>query len=147
MANLDELTVSASGINTSASIPIAGGARLPGKAQRVGTKLYTQTGHVLDASTGAVLGQLALPGSVPPYAVLPDESKGRIFVWTAEDMIRSYDISTLEYLGEVPVFGVAHPGSLGVRNMTLWGTDGVAMTDGIRLVVLSGPFFTTYRGP
>jgi hypothetical protein len=32
------------------------------------------------------------------------------------------------------------------RNMILWGNDGLALTDGVNLVVLSGSFFSGYRG-
>lgn len=62
------------------------------------------------------------------------------------DLILSYDISTLKLLAFAEVYGVPVFPVGAERTMTLWGTEGVALTDGSQLVVLSGAFFSTYRG-
>ena len=146
----EQLSLDATGISTAVSTPYTDidGVRIWPKPQRAGTKLYTFNGKILDAATGALLG--TVPNATGAYAVLPDEARGRIFVWNQvnqRDMILSYDMTTLQLLALAPVYG--GPTSLmapPTRSMTLWGTDGIALTDGTNLIVLSGAFFTNYRG-
>jgi len=145
--NIEQLTVDASGISTTSSTPTASGLVVGVKPHRAGNKLYTFDGKILDAATGALLGSLTLPDSGAPYALLPDEAHNRIFVWMSvrqKEFIVSYDMTTLRLLGFAPVSSAQgnYNGS-----MTLWGNDGVALTDGGQLIVMSGAFFSTYQPP
>lgn len=146
----DQLTVDAAGIGTSASSPFAGidGIRMWPKPGRAGSKLYMSDGKILDATTGAMLG--TVPNTTGAYVVLPDEAHNRVFVWNKinqRDMILSYDMATLQLLALAPVYGGSEPTLAPPnRTMTLWGADGIALTDGTNLIVMSGAFFLTYRG-
>src|SRR5262249_30184963 len=101
------------------------------------------------AATGALLGSLTVPGNWNPYVLLPDEAHHRIFVWTqlrSRDVLLSYDLDTLQLLGVARVYDdtALQPGF--VKSMALWGSEGIALTDGVQLSVMSGSLFWTYRG-
>jgi hypothetical protein len=142
----ERLAVDATGIRVDSSTPVASGIIVGVKPIRAGSKLYTFDGRILDADTGALLNTLPYTDA---YAVLPDEARQRIFVWArwpCRDLLVSYDMQTLQPLGYAPVYpGSSFPAGSG-RSMVLWGTEGVALIDGNQLIVLSGPFFSTYRG-
>jgi hypothetical protein len=143
--NLERLSVDASGIHVASSAPTASGIVVGrDRPQRAGSRLFLQDGRILDASSGALLGSLALPDSSHPLALLVDEGLSRVFVWQGQ-FILSYDLATLKFLAFAPVYG---PGALqSIRgSMVRWGDDGIALVDGNALFVLTGPFFTTYRG-
>jgi hypothetical protein len=148
---LDQLTLGAMGISASSSVPFSGVGlvRYFPKPQRVGTKLFLNDGTVLDAVTGAVVGTLPSIDSGGAYAMLADDAKGRLFVlqrMNSLDYLLSYDAATLKLLALIPVYaGPSFPPGIG-RSVTLWGNDGLAITDGAQLIVLSGTFFSTYRG-
>ena len=148
----DQLLLDAGGISTGSSLAFTpvGLARYWTKPKRAGAKLYMGDGTILDAATGTLLGSLPSTGdSTIPYAVLPDEANARILVWKQvrqREFILSYDITTLKLLGLAEVHGAPTETGGSGRGITLWGSDGVALTAGSQLVVLSGAFFSTYRG-
>jgi hypothetical protein len=148
--NMELLTLGAGGISTTGSTASASGLIIGTKPQRAGTNLYTFDGKILDATTGALLGTLPGLGSTTPYAALADEAHGRVFIWTVvnqREMILSYDAATLKLLAYAAVYpGSNSPTGYVGKSMALWGSDGVALTTGSELILLSGPFFTTYRG-
>lgn len=145
--NIEQLTVGHTGISVTSSTPTASELIVGVKPRRAGNKLYTFDGKILDVATGALLGTLALPESTTPYALLPDEVHNRIFVWMSvrqKEFIVSYDMTTLRLLGFAPVSSAV--GNFN-GSMTLWGSEGVALTDGGQLIVMSGSFFSTYQPP
>jgi hypothetical protein len=145
--NIEQLAVGHTGISVTTSTPTASGLIVGTKPHRAGNKLYTFDGKILDVATGALLGTLSLPESTTPYALVPDEAHNRIFVWMSvrqKDFIISYDMTTLQLLGYAPVSPA--PGNFD-GSMTLWGSEGVALTDGQQLIVMSGSFFSTYQPP
>lgn len=147
--NMQQLAVDATGIRVSASTASTSGIIIGGdRPQRSGNRLFLRDGRILDATTGAQLGALALPDSSLPRAILVDEPHNRVLVWM--DVFQrwfmiSFDLTTLQPLAYLPVYAPGELAGTGGR-MTLWGNDGLALADGTRLIILSGPFFTSYRG-
>lgn len=138
---LEHFAVDASGIrvNSSITLPLDRGFR--GHPSRVGNNLYHDE-DIVDAGTGDVVGTIPLPTSSSPIAVLPDERNRRLFVWVhvqGSPVIISYDLDTLQILAYAPM-------PFGSGPMVLWGDEGIAFANGSSLTILSGPFFSTYRG-
>jgi dipeptidyl aminopeptidase/acylaminoacyl peptidase len=140
--NYEVLTLDANGIRVTSSTP----SPYPfgtGRASRVGSKLYTLDGKVLDASDGALLSTLPGLGSTIPGALLADESRGRIYAWTQlnqKEVILVYDLATQTLLGNVPVYdGSFYTGGITIRSLAVWGSNGLALVDGERLTLLTGP--------
>jgi hypothetical protein len=108
--------------------------------------MFTNTGGILDSSSGAMLGQVPGVGSGLAYAVVADAAHGRLYVWTALDqreVIFVHDLATMTRLSIVPVYpNSGSPGGYLNKSMVLWGNDGLALTDGNRVIVLSGTVFT-----
>lgn len=145
----DQVKLSPDGISTTSSTPIAEELVIPGPPQRAGTKLFTIDGRIRDASSGAQIGSLSLPDTTYVRSILVDEAHGRIFVWMPVrqvEYVLSYDLATLKLLAFAPVYAASNASYPSLGKMVLWGNDGVALVDGTRLIVLSGPYFTTYRG-
>ena len=142
--NLQVLGVDASGIRVNSSMPMAGDLIAGDRPQRAGNRLFLRDGRILDATTGALLGNLPLPDSTYPSAMLVDESHNRILVWmevSQHGYLISFDLTTFQTLAYLDI------GSSNIRGrMTLWGSDGVALADGTQLIILAGTFFSTYRG-
>ena len=149
---LDQVTVSASGINTSSSATMAAGLILGGKPERTGNRLYSPDGKALNATTGALLAVLGLPEQGVMNGLLVDNANNRMFIWAvvrARPFILSYDLTTLKLLAFAPLplpVGSSAASTPGTGNMTLWGTDGLAVADGTQVIILSGAFFSSYRG-
>jgi hypothetical protein len=126
------------------SAPLAAGFFPPVvKPQRAGNRIYTAFGEVYDISSGALVGTFGDRDNVTPTAFLVDEPHGRIFIMK-RGFLWSYDLVTLKFLAILQI----DVGSNYLLDETLipWGNGGVAVADGDKLVVLSGPFFSTYRG-
>lgn len=146
--NLETLAVDAGGVHVATGAPIAGGTIVGTRPQRSGNRLFTLDGRILDVSNGALLGALSFPDSTTPRALLVDDGLNRIFVWmevSQRSYILSYELSTLRLLALAPVYAPSMSPGIG-GNMVRWGTNGVALVDGNSLLVLSGPFFTSYTG-
>lgn len=140
---VERLSVDAAGIRVDSSLALPMDRYVGGHPVRVGNKLYDAFGRILDATTGDLLGTIPMPGFSPPAAVLPDERHRRLYVWTQVRGIAalvSYDLDTLQILAYAPMQGYSS------GSMVLWGDEGIAITWGSSLTVLSGPFFSTYRG-
>ena len=145
---MDLFALDASGLHEIAST-LTGSTFGLRKPQRVGSKLYAGT-VIADAVTGAIESSLALPnGSV--YDSLVDEAHNRIFVWInlngGSSVVLSYDLTTRALLAYADI---TNPGTFPLSDttkiMTLWGNDGLALVNSGQVIVLQGPFFTTYRG-
>lgn len=146
---LTQVKVNVAGVNTISSTPIADEFVIPAKPQRSGMRLFTIDGKIRDAATGAQIGSLSLPDSSYLRSILVDEAHGRIFVWMPvrqTEYVLSYDLATLKLLAFAPVYSASGASYPSFAKMALWGNDGVALVDGQQLIVLSGSFFTTYRG-
>ncbi|HYP79305.1 MAG TPA: hypothetical protein VEQ17_03395 [Steroidobacteraceae bacterium] len=149
---LDQVEVSASGISTASSATMAAGLILGGKPQRTGNRLYSPDGKALNATTGALLAVLGLPEQGVLNGLLVDEANNRMFIWAvvrARPFILSYDLTTLKLLAFAPLplpVGSTTASTPGTGNMTLWGADGLAVADGTQVIILSGAFFSSYRG-
>jgi len=142
---LQELVVDAAGIHVDSSAPMAADLIAGDRPQRAGNRLFLRDGRVLDATTGALLGNLPLPASTYPSALLVDEPHGRILVWmdvSQRGYLISFDLSTLQALAYLDI---GSPSNIG-GGMTLWGSEGVALANGTQLVILSGAFFSIFRG-
>lgn len=146
--NLDVLAVDSNGVHVSNTSAVAGDIIAGTQPQRAGNRLFLPDGRILDTTTGALLGALALPDSTTPHSLLVDEAHGRVFVWmevSQRSFIVSFDLATLKPLAYAPVYAPgAQPGAS--TRMVLWGSNGVALVDGNQLIVFSGTFFSTYRG-
>jgi hypothetical protein len=139
--NIDQLKVDANGITTIASTPSAYPLVIQ-KPQLAGARLFSVNGQVLDARNGALLATLSGGGG---QALLVDETRGRLFVWTQlnqKDVILAYDLATLTLLGNVPVYAGSVMSGSPTKAMTRWGSNGLALVDGGQLILLSGPFFS-----
>jgi hypothetical protein len=140
---LERLSVDASGIHVDSSITLPLDRNVGGHPLRVDNKLYHSLGSILDATTGEVLGTIPMPpNSTAPIAVLPDARNRRLFVWVqvrGAPVMVSYDLDTLQILAYLPM-------DFGSGSMVLWGNEGVAITNGSSVTLLSGPFFSSYRG-
>lgn len=144
---MDVLTLDADGITTTASTPTGHQLSYP-KPVRVGAKLFTNDGKILDAASGTVMGTLPLFGSTVAYGMVADDARAYLYVWTVynqKEYILKYDAVSEEVLAFAPVYGgpVFPPGT---RSLTLWGDNGLALTDGAQALVFSGDYFSTYRG-
>lgn len=143
--NMQQLAVDGNGVHVNSSTASVSDIIIGGdRPQRAGNRLFLRDGRILDATTGAQLGALALPDSAQPTAVLVDEANNRVLVW--QGYLISYDLTTLQMLALVAPGGVSTNTSPVNGKMVLWGTNGVALADGANLIILSGSFFTTYRG-
>ncbi len=109
-------------------------------------RLYLLDGKVLNAQTGAQLGQLQIPASWVLYAMVVDAVHSRVFAVAQNDYVLSFDMNTFELLALAPLGVSTQRATFDHPLMTLWGNDGLAVVDGTNLVILSGPFFTTYDG-
>lgn len=145
---MDLLTVDANGITTTSSMP-TGHQFYYSKPVRIGAKMYTTNGRILDAASGAEIGLLPGFGSFVAKGMVGDEARGYLYVWTdvgVTDYILKYDVISEELLAYAPVYGGPVFGGGSGSSMAWWGDEGVAITDGAQILVLSGPFFSTYRG-
>jgi hypothetical protein len=148
--NMQRLLVDATGVHVDASTASVSNIVVSSRPQRAGNRLFLRDGRVLDATNGTLLWTLALPEATAPHAVLVDEANSRVLVWMDVDVdqrsvLISYDLATLQPLAYLALYDTGEvKGSRAV--MTTWGTDGVALADGNRVVILSGAFFSTYRG-
>lgn len=145
---LDRIALNANGLSVISSSPI-GGELVYGELFRSGVRLFTPNGKILDASTGAEIGTLQLPDTTYVRAFLVDEAHGRLFVWMPvrqREFVLSYDLTTLQLLALAPVYPASQATTPLLGKMVLWGADGVALVDGDKLIVISGAFFSTYRG-
>jgi hypothetical protein len=140
---LDLMVVDGNGARLTGSTPTTAQILLGLKPQRVGNNLYTIFGGVYDIASGTQIGSFDEDGNTPASGFVVDELHGRIFVWK-RGFLRSHDLVTLELLAIAQID--VTPDYMDQPTMVLWGTEGVALTDNNRLVVFSGPFFTTYRG-
>jgi hypothetical protein len=86
-----------------------------------------------------------MPSQWQATAVAVDEAHSRVYALanTSEAQLVSFDLQTLEALA---IMSPGLPSASVNTRMVSWGTDGLAIADGTRLVVLQGAFFTTYRG-
>jgi hypothetical protein len=140
---LDQMVVDGNGVRLAGSTPTTAQILLAEKPQRAGNNLYSIFGRVYDITSGAQIGSFDADGNTPASAFVVDELHGRIFVWK-RGFLMSYNLVTLELLAIAQIN--VTPDYMDQPTMVLWGTEGVALTDNNRLVVFSGPFFTTYRG-
>jgi hypothetical protein len=143
--NYELLSVDVNGISKVSSSPTGHEFFYP-KPARAAERMFTNTGGILDSSSGAMLGQVPGVGSGLAYAVVADAARGRLYVWTALDqreVIFVHDLATMTRLSIVPVYpNSGSPGGYLNKSMVLWGNDGLALTDGNRVIVLSGTVFT-----
>ena len=142
VSTLEQLVVDGTGVGVATSVPMASGPYM-NRPQRAGNRLYTVDGKVFDVGNGELVGTFGLQDNTPATAIVVDEAHGRIFEWDGGFLI-SYDLATLERLA-IAQIKLAASWTLEPK-LILWGTEGVALADHDQLVVLSGPFFTTYRG-
>ena len=135
---LDQLLVDGNGIHAGSSTPLADGMFSLERPQRSGNRLFSGTGRVFDVTTGAQIGTFGRDTSTLTSIVV-DEAHGRLFQLRS-GFLFSYDLATLEPLAVAKVdIGSA-------QGLALWGTEGLVAGSYDKLVLLSGPFFSTYRG-
>jgi hypothetical protein len=145
--SFEQLAVDAAGIRVVSSTPSATNMFLGDKLRGAENRLYLWNGSIHNAGSGALLESLGT--ELTWVDVVPDLPNRRIHAWgrtaTPRDYVVTFDMDTLEPLAYARVYDapVFPPGS--GRSMALW-ENGVALTDGLQVVVLSGPFFSTYRG-
>jgi hypothetical protein len=97
-------------------------------------------GGLLYASSGVIVDPVALVRagvflSVPPFwaAVAPDAPNDRIHFLSSQGIISTYDATSRAALQQ---FGNASIANL--RVLTRWGTDGLAIGGGAKLVIVRG---------
>lgn len=145
---MDLLTVDANGISTTGSTPV-GNSSYYGKPVRAGSRLFTLGGSILDAETGASIGKLPGRWLSAAEAMAVDLVHRRLYAWFGQTLLASYDLDTYKVLGYInlqrPGVVIAQPPA--GKAMLTWGDDGLALLDDAGgVTLLSGPFFTTYRG-
>jgi hypothetical protein len=140
---VEKLRVDSAGVQVVSQFPVNTDTR----AVRFGMgRLYMLDGKVLDAETGAQVGQLQVPATWTLHDMVVDAAHSRVFGIAQNDYILSFDANTFELLALAPLGVSQQRATFDHPVMTLWGSDGLAVVDGTNLVILSGAFFTTYDG-
>lgn len=99
-----------------------------------GSEITPAGGYVV-TDGGAVIStyDFSLVGSLPVSGpVAPDPSAGRIHVLQSEETLWTFSFSSLAYIGSAPV------NASGLSVMTRWGTNGLAMGAGNRILIVRG---------
>ena len=140
---VEKLQMDGNGIRVIQSFPVSIDSR---EVQYGGGRLFFLDGRVLDADTGAVAGQLPkILRLGRPDALVVDEAHSRVFV-ISNDWLLSYDMNSYKLLAFAKLGVSNQRATFDHRIMKLWGSDGVAVVDGTNLIIMSGPFFSTYEG-
>lgn len=92
-----------------------------------GSYVYSTSGAVVSVATFSLHGSLAVSGPVRP-----DATRGRVHVLASENAIHTFHYATLQPLGTATVDGA------GLSSIVQWGTDGIALGRGNRIVLLRG---------
>jgi hypothetical protein len=153
---IDTLQVNSSGLTIQNAFNLTGSADSGGHISFDGGELYESSGFVRDASTGAVLGQVALPdnSSVSPNSggilcVTPDSAHARLFVLVHDGqsshlLLFVYQLPSLALQGAIDLGYDSFDVAVTTR-MILWGTQGLAFNRN-GLQILSGSFYAPGSG-
>lgn len=142
-ARIERLQLDASGVQVLASLPLSTESR---EAHYGGGRLFLLDGRVLDAASGIQLGTLQIPATWSLYAMVVDPVRARVYAVTQGDHVLSFDMNDYELLALMHLGTSTQRVTFKHPIMKLWGSDGLAVLDGTNLVILSGPFFSTYDG-
>jgi hypothetical protein len=144
LSEIDSVVVSSSGLSVGTAFPINPQNDAPTALFYAAGRIYSFDAIVRDASTGATLGQFAIPGGYQIITLLPDPANSRVFFLThvgqsSHLVLLCYDagsfaMTSLADLGDDDSEG--YP-----LNMTLWGSNGIAFDySAHEVMVLSGAF-------
>ena len=138
--NIASVPVGASGLSIASSVSLNPSTYSFSPVFYGAGRVYDLFGHVIDATTGAALGQFAFPaGDDPTVALLPDPSHGRVFILhnsggTGHLWLLSYDASSFA-LQAVIDLGVDQFDVALTTHMILVGLDGVAFNrNGVQII-------------
>jgi hypothetical protein len=145
---IDVLQADPSGLSIQSDFDLTGGTDTFGAIRYDSGKLYEASGIVRDATSGAVLGQIALPDYMPTepspeiLCVTPDSANSRLFA-----LVHDYQSSRLLlFVYSLPSLAPQAYIDLGYDSfdvnitprMILWGSNGIAFNEGLQ--ILSGTF-------
>ena len=149
---LYKLTVDSTGIT--ASNQLTTGATTGNTMQYDNGRLYIPSGVVLDANTGAQLGQFSTTNtsSTTPVAaagpIVSDSTLSRAWIvpsssFNNENQLLSFDETTFNPVDSIPLTGVGSISSTTPFNppadLIRWGQDGLAFHTANQLYVIQGP--------
>jgi hypothetical protein len=141
--SIASVALGSNGLNIASSLSVDASKYAFGRAFYGAGRVYDIFGHVLDASTGAALGQFLFPVSDYIVTLLPDLSHGRVFVLQPDGRINrlfllSYDASTFALQSVVNLGYDSFDVAL-TTHLIAWGTDGIAFNrNGVQ--ILAGSF-------
>lgn len=144
LAEIDSVTANSSGLSVATAFPINLQNDALARIFYAAGRLYGNDAVVRDASTGAVLGQFAIPSGYQIITLLPDAGNSRVIFLTHNSqsshlVLLCYDAATFAMTSLADLGYDNSPGY--PLNMTLWGNNGTAFDyGGNSLVVLSGAF-------
>ncbi|MDE2138406.1 MAG: hypothetical protein KGJ68_13320 [Gammaproteobacteria bacterium] len=145
LSEIDLVNVTTSGLAVGTAFPIDLQTDPLHAIFYAGGRLYGNDATVRDATSGATLGQFAIPDGYQIITLLPDPANSRVFFLT-HAMASSHLV--LLYYSSVS-FAMVSLADLGYDNsggyplsMTLWGGNGIAFDYGGDSVVILGGAFT-----
>lgn len=154
--NLYALTIDSTGVTAATNLGPGGGYGYANgnSLQYDNNRLYLTSGAVMDASTGAQLGQFSVAPS-PGYGTSPvnaagpmvsDSALGRAWVLPTTysssysyTQIVAYDETTFNPVGGIPITGISSSTSSTPMDMIRWGQNGLAFHTSTQLYVLQSP--------
>lgn len=147
LGEIDTVAVSASGLTVATAYPIDLQTDAIATLLYAAGRLYGSDAIVRDASTGATLGQFAIPSGQQMLGLQPDPGNSRVLFLThdlhsSHLLLLCYDTQSFA-MTSVADLGYDNSGGYPL-NMTLWGSNGVAFDyAGDSVIVLSGTFVPT----
>ncbi len=150
LSEIDLVDVTANGLAVGSVFPIDLQTDPLGAIFYAGGRIYGNDATVRDATTGATLGQFAIPTDYQVITLLPDAANSRVLVLTHGST--SSHLVLLCYssvsLAMVSLADLGYDASEGYPlNMTLWGSNGIAFDyDGDSVVILGGAFTPSAQG-
>jgi hypothetical protein len=153
---IDRLHVDAGGVSRTSAVladPEPSQNHYENRIQYANGLIYDERGNARDPVTGAIMSTLRLPEGFELHKYIVDAANNRLFAATSRYSMRSvpylmsFELSTLRRLAVARLSEASEFDAANSRmRIVLWGTDGIALSDGEYLEVLSGRFFTTYDG-
>jgi hypothetical protein len=146
---IDVLQADPTGLSIQSDFDLTGGTDTFGAIRYDSGKLYEASGIVRDATSGAVLGQIALPDylSIEPspevLCVTPDGANSRLFALVHDNesehlLLFVYSLPSLAPQAYIDLGFDTYEVNIATR-MILWGPNGIAFNRE-RLQILSGTF-------
>jgi hypothetical protein len=150
LSELDSVSVTASGLALASAFPVNLETDPLNAFRYAAGRLYGNDAIVRDASTGATLGQFAIPSGYQVITLMPDPANSRVVFLTHDGssshlVLLCYDAASFA-MTSLADLGYDNSGGYGIT-LTLWGTNGLAFDyGGDQVMVLAGAFVPQSAG-